>query len=107
MLMQMQMSGADPQELENQLQRQSGDQGPDIRVDSREIRDVTIDGEELQFEFAQGTNTEDNSQVRSVSGMFHGRGGPTLFMLVVPEESWNEEEWNDERAIQLLESIHR
>lgn len=107
LLMQMQISGTDEQELERQLQRQSGDQGPNIRVESREFHNVTIDGEEFEFEFAQGTNTEDNSQVRSVSGMFHGRGGPTLFMLVVPEDSWNDEGWNEERAIQLLESIHR
>jgi hypothetical protein len=106
MLMQMNVKG-DQQEIEAQLRNQSGEQGPDIRVEERQTRTVTIDGEELDFEFARGTNTEDNRQVRSVSGMFHGRGGPTLFMLVVPEEDWNAEGWNDERAIQLLESIHK
>ncbi len=107
LIFQTQVNGVNDAQMENQLQNQSGEMGAEIRIESSETHMVMVDGEELEFKFAKGTNTQDNSQVRSVSGVFRGRGGPTFLLLVVPEESWNEEEWNDERAIQLLESIHR
>lgn len=107
LIFQMKIVGVDDAEMERQLQQQSGDMGAEIRIDSRETQTVTIDGEEREFEFAQGTNVKDNSQVRVVRGAFRGRSNPAYLMLVVPEESWSEDGWNDERAIQLLESIHR
>ncbi len=107
LIFQTKIRGLDDVQMETQLRNQSGDMGAEIRIEERETKTVTIDGEELDFEFAKGTNTEDNTEVRSVSGVFHGRGGPAFLMLVVPEDSWNEEGWNDERAIQLLESIHK
>lgn len=107
LIFQMKVAGVDEAAMNRQLQQQTDDMGAEIRIDSRETQTVMIDGEEREFEFAQGTNRKDNTQVHVVRGAFRGRGNPAYLMLVVPEESWNDEGWNETRAIELLESIHR
>lgn len=105
MLIQMQIQDTDPAQVEAQLRNQSDEQGVDIRIESQETRTIAVEGRDVEFQFAKGTNTEDNTPVRTVSGVFQGRNGATLFILVVPEEKWNDEEWNEERATQLIQSI--
>jgi hypothetical protein len=102
MLMQMHVAGQDPGAMEAQLQTQSNAQGVDIEVTSHELRTIEIDGREVEFDFAQGTNREDNTQIRMVRGAFPGRNGVVMLLLVVPEEQWNEEE-----VMTLLQSIRR
>lgn len=101
-LMQMQATGEDQNAMEVQLRNQANSLGVNIDIEERETKTVEIAGEQIEFEFAQGTNREDDSQVRVVNGVFPSRGGVALLMMVVPEEQWNE--WE---AMTLLQSIQK
>ncbi|MCA9087001.1 MAG: hypothetical protein KDA90_00015, partial [Planctomycetaceae bacterium] len=72
MLMQMQISGAEEAEVERQFRQQANQQGDkDIVIKKSEVRTLTVDGEEREFVFAEGTMDVEGTQVavHQVTGM--------------------------------------
>lgn len=101
MLMQMQVSGANVQNAKQQFRMQAQQQGnEEIRIESTETKTFTINGEEVDFVFAKGT-TEQGTPVREVTGTFPSRKGIGYLLLLVPEE-----EWDEEKITNLIQSIH-
>lgn len=101
-LMQMLMPGQINQEQMKQQFRQSlKQQGRDQQIDvtSSETRKFTIGGEECEFEFLQGKD-QSGTDVRHVSGVFTGRGGPAFLMVFEREETWDEE-----AIVRMIESM--
>ncbi len=105
MLMQMQITGAEEAEVERQFRQQANRQGDnDIAINKSEVRTLTVDGEEREFVFAEGTMDVDGAQkaVHQVTGMFSARDGYGYLFLIVPTE-----EWDEEAVIHMIESIHK
>jgi hypothetical protein len=103
MLMLMQMPGvASDEEMRKQMEETFEKQGQrqDVKVRSREVRKIQINGQEYPFEFTQGVQGEDQHPVRQVIGVFPGKQGTAMLMYMCPEEDWDEEE-----VIEMLNSI--
>ncbi len=103
MLMQMPEQSSEEemrQKMEESLQQQGKNQ--QINVDSRKTRTVVVDGQEVEFDFIEGTHADSGGKVRQVIGQFPGRGGTVMLMLVVPEDQWDEDE-----VMEMLQSIKR
>jgi hypothetical protein len=96
---------ADAKQQRDEILRQMKQQGQqpgmntDIDQESSETREFTIDGEKVAFEFIKGT-ARGGGPTRQVVGVFPGRGGIVMLMLIIPESDY------DEAAImRMLESI--
>lgn len=103
-LMYMNFPGAPSrEEMEQQFEQQRGNVQQDrgnIQVTETEIVEIMIDGSEVQFEFAKGTDTNSNEIRYQVMGMFAGQVGMNMVMLIEDEEHWDRE-----AVIRMLESI--
>jgi len=77
----------------------------DYEVTESETREVTIDGQEVEFTFSKGrtqpADGKDPIDIRAVSGLLPGKGGEQVVFLLFMEES----KWNEEEALRMLESI--
>jgi hypothetical protein len=87
MLRQMQQQGQRP-----------GNVNTDLSEESTETREFTIGGEKVPFEFIKGTSAQGPS--RQVVGVFQGRNGVIMVMLIVPESDYDEA-----AVVRMLESI--
>lgn len=102
-LMQMESPGNRSQDdiqksLQDQLQQTGHAQ--DLQIEKSEIRSLTIDGKEVDFVFSSGTMKENDKSFHQVQGVFPGRRGTA--MLVVLDDETN---WNEVAIIKLIESI--
>lgn len=79
--------------------RQQG-QNQDVTIDSSETRTFSINGEECQFEFIKGKNTQTNQDMRQVMGVIPGKSGTAFLMLFESEENWDED-----AVIRMIESM--
>jgi hypothetical protein len=105
MLMLMQMPGvASDEEMRKQMEEAFEKQGQkqDVKVRSREVRKIKIDGQEYPFEFTQGVQGEDQHPVRQVIGVFPGKKGTAMLMYMCPEE-----DWDDDEVMEMLRSISK
>jgi F0F1-type ATP synthase membrane subunit c/vacuolar-type H+-ATPase subunit K len=102
MLMLMQFpAGADPQQMQQQMERNMGKQ-TQIKVESTESKLVQIDGSEVKFEFVKGKTQDGGQDVRQVTGVFPGKQGMVMLMLLLPDADF------DEAAVtSMLESIQK
>ncbi|MCG6157903.1 hypothetical protein [Rubinisphaera margarita] len=77
----------------------------DYEVTESETRQVTIDGQEVEFTFSKGrtkaSEGEEAVDIRAVSGLLPGNGGEQVVFLLFMEES----KWDEAEALQMLESI--
>jgi hypothetical protein len=79
--------------------QQPGNMNTELDEESSETREFTIDGEKVPFEFIKGT-ARGGGPTRQVVGVFPGREGMVMLMVMVPESDY------DEAAIvRMLESI--
>jgi hypothetical protein len=101
MLMQVTASGANQQQMQQQLRMQSSQQGmsQDITITSSETRTFTIDGQERDFLFAVGTNRNGDA-VHQVTGVFPGKNGTVMLMMVEKDDDWDEA-----AVVEMIESI--
>ena len=102
-LMQMKMPGGiSDEDAKRSFREQNQQQGnnADIQVEKRETRTFTIDGEECEFEFITGTDPETKEEMHQVIGVFPGRNGTAVLMIMGSDQSWDEEQ-----AIQIIKSI--
>src|SRR6266550_182433 len=72
------------QEILRQMRQQGQQPGMNIDIDEEgsETREFTINGETVPFEFVKGT-ARGGGPSRKVVGVFQGRGGMIMLMLVV------------------------
>ena len=67
---------------------------------STESREIEIDGQTVEVEFATGEGSDSGTNLRRVTGEFQGKGGPATIMIQVPADDY------DEAAIAaIIESI--
>jgi predicted GH43/DUF377 family glycosyl hydrolase len=74
------------QELRQVSQRETGELR-DMRVVGRQ--EVTIKGEEVVLVISEGTDAQGQAY-RMLSGIFQGRGGPTLLWMAGPVGNWDQ-----------------
>ena len=92
MLMQFpEMAGLDQAEMERQMREAvQGQAGTgEIQVETVEQTTAIIRDQEVQLTISEGTDSEGTS-VRQVTGLFQGRGGPTLLMIFGPTQNWDQ-----------------
>jgi hypothetical protein len=92
------------QEIMRQMRQQQGQQAAsadtELDEESSETREFEINGEKVQFEFIRGKSPNGGGPVRQVVGLFPGRQGTVMLMVMVPESEY------DEAAIaKMIESI--
>lgn len=102
-----QQGGANAKQQRQEILRQMKQQGQqsanmntDINEESSETREFTINGEKVPFEFIKGTAAHGGVPTRQVVGVFQGRGGMVMLMLMVPESDYDEA-----AVVGMLESI--
>lgn len=92
MLMQFpEFAGLDQAEMERQLREAvQGQAGTgDIQMETVEQTTVIIRDQEVPLTISEGTDA-DGRTVRQISGLFRGRGGPTLLMIFGPIQNWDQ-----------------
>ncbi|MGE5195572.1 MAG: hypothetical protein ACM3U2_24025, partial [Deltaproteobacteria bacterium] len=81
------------QEMLRQMRQQQGQNAGNLNTDlneeSSETREFTITGEKVPFEFIKGTSPNGNVATRQVVGVFAGRSGTILLMVMVPESEYH------------------
>lgn len=105
MLLIMQMPGeVDGKDMQRGMEQQMEKQGKNtsIKIESKETRDIDIDGKPVPFTFAKGKREQDGVEVRSITGTFPGRGGTACLMITIPESDYDEE-----AVTNTLKSIHK
>ena len=65
-------------------------QNQELNVTSTETRTYSINGEEYEFEFVQGTRKQDNVAMRRVMGVIPGKAGAAFLMVFDTEANWDE-----------------
>jgi hypothetical protein len=76
------------QQMEEQMQQRLGRQNLDLQtVDTIE---TTIRDQAVTLTVREGSDEEGES-MRQLSGVFTGKGGPVLLMVMAPQENWNQE----------------
>jgi hypothetical protein len=101
----MEMTGppsANKAQMKQQFQqslRQQG-QNQEVTIESSETRTFTINGEECEFEFIKGKNTQTNQDMRQVMGVIPGKSGAGFLMVFE-----NEENWDEAAIVQMIESM--
>ena len=104
-VMLMQMSGPgmeNEQQMRQQFEAQMEQQGQNKNIveESSEIKNFTIDGEEVAFEFVSGKNPDTDKKVHQVTGLFPGQNGMVFLMIYETDENWDEEQ-----VTKMIESI--
>jgi hypothetical protein len=101
------MHGATPKQQRDQIRqalRQQGQQpgqiNDEINEQSSEIREFTINGETVPFEFIKGTAPGGGTPTRQVVGIFRGREGTVMLMLMAPES-----DYDDAAVVKMIESV--
>lgn len=108
LLMSIEVSGANPADMDQQIRqeanKQMNQQGKEVRITDQETKTLTIDGEEREFSFGKGTMQRDGVDVavRQVLGSFPARSGAGLVIYIVGEE-----EWDEARVIEMIQSIRK
>jgi len=74
-------------QMEQALARQTGLGRADMRVVGQE--QAIIKGEPVTLTVREGT-TEDGGQLRQVSGLFQGKSGPTMLMVMGEAAAWDQ-----------------
>ncbi len=99
--------GASPKEQREQMRqamrqqaRQQGQASDEINEQSSETREFTINGESVPFEFIKGTAPQGGVPTRQVVGVFRGREGTVMLMLMSPES-----EYDEATVVKMIESI--
>jgi hypothetical protein len=89
------------QQMRQQQQAQnSGNMNTELTEESSETREFTINGEKVPFDFVKGTAPSGGVPTRQVVGMFAGRNGTILVMVMAPES-----EYHEEAIVKMIESI--
>ena len=86
------------QQLDMQMRQQGA--AHQINVKESETRTFEIGGEEVDFTFASGTETQSGDEWREVTGTFPGKDGIVTFKLQEPSSSFDEEQ-----VTSMIESI--
>jgi hypothetical protein len=87
-------------QLRQQQQAQNaGNPNTEITEESSETREFTINGEKVPFEFIKGRGAN-GVPTRQVVGMFAGRTGTIMLMIMTPESDYHEE-----AIVKMIESI--
>ncbi len=101
--------GADAKQQRDQMlqamRQQQGQQGggtikTPIHEESRESRVFTINGEKVEFDFIKGTRPVGGGAVRQVVGVFPGKEGVVMLMLLVDES-----EYDEAAIVKMIKSI--
>lgn len=93
MLMQLPVgTGISREEMERQVERalaqQTGLGSADMTSVGRE--EVVIKGETITMTVREGTSDR-GEQLRQISGLFQGRGGPAMLMVIGETNAWDQE----------------
>jgi hypothetical protein len=84
----MNMSEADmEQQLRQALERQTN--SGDMQLSVVDQTTVTIRDQQVVLTISEGTNSE-GQQIRQAMGLFQGKGGPTMLMIIGPTQSWDQ-----------------
>ena len=86
------------QEFRKSMKQQNQNQR-ELTITKTEEREFTIKGQKVKFDFAEGTDQNDN-KFHQVQGVFAGKNGPAFFFLQIADESYNEEQ-----IVKIIESI--
>lgn len=82
----------DMQEQWKDSMRQSGQHDwDDIKVEESDKVDITINGSPATFTIAKGQDSK-SKEVWQVTGSFHGKGGPAMFVMKVDTEDFSREQ---------------
>jgi hypothetical protein len=78
------------------MRQQHGQQGggnqfnTTINEESSETREFTVNGKKIEFDFVKGTRPGNGAKARQVVGVFPGRDGIIMLMLIVDESEYDE-----------------
>ena len=103
MLMQMKFPGNQSDaEIERSFKMQMDQMGQstEVSVEESETRTFMIDDEEVDFLFVTGVKGQNETKVKQVQGVFPGRNGTIMLMVIEGEETWDEAE-----VVKMIESI--
>jgi hypothetical protein len=84
---------------QQQQAQNAGNVNTEITEESSETREFTINGEKVPFEFIKGRGGNGGA-TRQVVGMFAGRTGTIMVMIMTPES-----EYHEEAIVKMIESI--
>jgi hypothetical protein len=92
------------QEILRQMRQQHQGQQPgninaEMNEESNETREFTINGEKVPFEFIKGS--ANGAPTRQVVGVFAGRNGTTIMLMLMAPES----EYDEAAVVKMIESI--
>ena len=87
-------------QMRQQQAQQAGQMNTELAEVSSETREFEIGSEKVPFDFIKGTAANGGTPTRQVVGMFAGRQGTVMLMLMVPESDYDEE-----AVIKIIESI--
>jgi hypothetical protein len=65
-----------------------------------ETRELTVQGEPVEFQFTKGHGSMSDQEMRQVEGTYSANGGRVRIIVQMPEEDYNEEE-----IVKMIESI--
>lgn len=102
MIAQAQGQGANEAQMEQQLRQNMQQQnlGEPVTVQETQTKPISIDGQDVIFQFSTATSNNDGSEWKQVSGAFAGKNGTAFLMLQQPTESFDEAQ-----VTSMLESI--
>lgn len=101
MLMEVQAVGAGAAEMQAEMDKSMSNQsfGNDLTVESSETKQIMIKGVEESFLFSKANNKQGQA-FREITGSFPSKGGTAMIVIQVPDE-----EYDEEKIIQMLQSI--
>ncbi|HEY3968452.1 MAG TPA: hypothetical protein VGM05_28145 [Planctomycetaceae bacterium] len=106
-LMEMSAPGADPKQMRDQMLQQMRTQqaqgsgfNSQINAQSKETRKFKINGDDVEFDFIKGTRGSDPTVYRQIVGVFQGRNGFILLMLMIRDSDYDEE-----AVLKMIKSI--
>ena len=84
-------AGLDQAQMETQLREaiQEQTQTGDLDLQRIDQETVTIRDQEVVLAISEGTDEEGN-EIRQITGVFEGRSGPTLLMILGPMDTWDQ-----------------
>lgn len=88
------------QAMRQQQGQQQGHLNDELNEEKSETREFTINGEKVPFEFIKGTGADNARVFRQVVGVFRGKSGSVMVMLMVPEA-----EYDEPAVVRMIESI--
>ena len=95
MLMQMQVTGQTEEQMQQAFNQQAGQQQQQkqFQLESREIKTITVDGQERKFNFDKGTLSPQGrpaTPVRMITGMFPAKTGTGFIQYTIDEDKYDE-----------------